>query len=301
MTDPLGRVTTYAYDINGIDLLTVYQKNPAGASLDPEGQAADKLGAYTYNSQHEPLTATDASGKTAVYTYYPNGQVHTVTNAKGEITTYAYDASGYLLGITGPVAGAITSFAYDGFGRLRTTTDSEGYAVTIDYDAIGGDPTKTMDRIAKVTYPDGTYEETTYDRLDPEWTRDRLGRWSRKFYDALRRVVVTQDPLYRITIYDWCNCGSLDGITDPIRTPRAGCATFRAELPTRFIPTRPRCIIPTRARPAGSNRLWTRKAKRQTTRTSSTIISSRSVIQTRKLPRRQSAIPMTPVTIGSPA
>ena len=72
-----------------------------------------------------------------------------------------------------------------------------------------------MDRIAKVTYPDGTYEETTYDRLDPEWTRDRLVRWSHKWHDALRRVIVAQDPLYRITIYNWCNCGSLEGIIDP--------------------------------------------------------------------------------------
>ncbi len=215
VTDPLGRVTSYAYDANGIDLLTVYQRNPAGASLDPEGQAADKVAAYTYNAQHEPLTATDASGQTTIYDYYANGQIHTITNAKNEVTTYAYDNSGYLQSITGPVAGAITSFAYDGFGRLRTATDSEGYAVTIDYDAIGGDPTKTMDRIAKVTYPDGTYEETTYDRLDPEWTRDRLGRWSHNWHDALRRLIVMQDPLYRITVYNWCNCGSLDGITDP--------------------------------------------------------------------------------------
>jgi hypothetical protein len=58
-------------------------------------------------------------------------------------------------------------------------------------DAVGGDPTKATDRVAKITYPDGTYEQVTYDRLDPEWTRDRLGRWSRKFYDVLRHVVAT--------------------------------------------------------------------------------------------------------------
>ena len=52
-------------------------------------------------------------------------------------------------------------------------------------------------------------------RLDPEWMRDRLGRWSRKFYDALRHVVATQDALNRIVLYDWCNCGSLEGTTDP--------------------------------------------------------------------------------------
>ena len=41
-----------------------------------------------------------------------------------------------------------------------------------------------------------------------------LGRWSRKFYDALQHVVATQDPLNRIVTYDWCNCGSLDAFTD---------------------------------------------------------------------------------------
>ena len=64
VTDPLGRVTSYAYDTNGIDLLRVYQRNPAGQSTDPDGQAADIIASYTYNSQHEPLTSTDAAGQT---------------------------------------------------------------------------------------------------------------------------------------------------------------------------------------------------------------------------------------------
>lgn len=205
ITDPAGRVTAYVYDSNGIDLLEVRQQT---------GEINELLASHTYNSQHKPLTATDASGQTAIYTYNAAGQVRTITNPKNEVTTYNYDTNGYLQNIVGAVPSAITSFTYDGFGRLRTTTDSEGYTLTVDYDAIDGNPSKTMDRVAKVTYPDGTYEQTTYDRLDPEWTRDRLGRWSRKFYDALRHVVASQDPLNRIVLYDWCNCGSLDGITD---------------------------------------------------------------------------------------
>jgi len=206
VTDPAGRITAYVYGTNGVDLLEVRQQT-AGIN--------ELLASYTYNAQHLPLTATDASGQTTTNTYNAAGQVRTITNAKNEVTTYNYDANGYLQNIVGSVLGAITSFTYDGFGRLRTMTDSEGYALTNDYDAIGGDPTKTMDRVAKVTYLDGTYEQVTYDRLDPEWTRDRLGRWSRKFYDALRHVVATQDPLNRIVLYDWCICGSLEGITDP--------------------------------------------------------------------------------------
>lgn len=205
VTDPAGRITAYVYDTNGVDLLEVRQKT---------GGINELLASYTYNAQHLPLTATDASGQPTTYTYNAAGQVRTIENAKHEVTTYNYDANGYLQNIVGAVPGAITSFTYDGFGRLRTTTDSEGYTVTTDYDAIGGDPTKTMDRVAKVTYPDGTFEQVTYDRLDPEWTRDRLGRWSRKFYDPFRRLVATQDPLNRFVLYDWCGCGGLDGITD---------------------------------------------------------------------------------------
>ena len=151
-------MTSYVYDSNGARPADGFQRNPAGASVDPDGQnggqdrllhvqpAARAVNCYRCIRPNDHLRS-----------YYANGQIHTVTNAKNEVTTYAYDSNGYLQSITGPVSGAVTLFGYDAFGRLRTTTDSEGYAITIDYDAIGGDPTKTMDRIAKITYPDGTY------------------------------------------------------------------------------------------------------------------------------------------------
>jgi RHS repeat-associated protein len=206
ITDPIGRATTYVYDADGIDLLEVRQTT---------GTLNELLTVNAYDTQHRLLTTTDASGQTTTNTYYPLGEIHTVTNAKLETTTYNYDTSGYLQNIVGADPGAVTSFTPDAFGRLRTITDSEGYTVTTDYDAVGGDPAKTLNRVAKVTYPDGSYEQTTYNRLDPEWTRDRLGGWSRKFYDALRHVVATQSPLNQITTYDWCNCGSVEAMIDP--------------------------------------------------------------------------------------
>ena len=205
-TDPVGRSTSYVYDTNGVDLLEVHQTT---------GEMDDLLAKYVYNSQHLPLTATDASGQATTYAYYPSGQIHTATNAKSEITTYGYDANGYLQSVTGALPGATAGFTYDGYGRVRTATDSEGYAVTIDYDAIGGNPATTLNRVAKISYPDGTYEQVTYNRLDSEWTRDRLGRWTQKFYDSLRRLVAVEDPLYRLTQYEWCGCGALEAIVDP--------------------------------------------------------------------------------------
>ena len=86
--------------------------------------------------------------------------------------------------MSGPVPGATTTFTYDDYGRKRTSTDAAGLTLTYDYDAL--------DRVTKVTYPDTTYEETVYNRLDAEKRRDRLGRWTQTFYDALRRPVATQ-------------------------------------------------------------------------------------------------------------
>jgi RHS repeat-associated protein len=203
-TDPLGRAVTYTYAPNGIDLLEARQVN---------GESTDRLWTATYNNQHKPLTLTDAAGQTTTFTYNTAGQVLTVlTPPHGELTqaqrttTYSYDTNGYLQSVTGPATGATTSYTYDGYSRVRTVTDSDSYTLTNDYDAL--------DRQTKVTYPDGTYEETVYNRLDAEKRRDRLGRWSETFYDALRRPVATRDPLGRTTTQQWCNCGSLDKVID---------------------------------------------------------------------------------------
>src|SRR5262249_43797353 len=152
-TDPVGRISSYGYDTNNIDLLTVYQRNPAGASTDPYGFAADKIAGYTYNSLHEPLTSTDTSGKSTIYGYNSYGQIQSVQNAKMETTSYGYGDGtsgkpiGYLTSITSPVFNgnsAVTAFLYDSANRVRTVTDTDGYATTTDYD--------NLDRKTKITY-----------------------------------------------------------------------------------------------------------------------------------------------------
>lgn len=217
-TDPLGRVTLYRYAANGLDLLDVRQVNGAGFDL---------LTSSTYNGQHQPLTTTDAAGQTTTYTYDARGRLATVVtpprngpggtplSAAERTTTYAYYAdnaplgAGRLQSITGPSTAQgspVTTYAYDSYGRVRTTTDADNYTLTYDYDAL--------DRLTRVTYPDSTYEQTVYNRLDPEKRRDRLGRWSQTFHDALRRVVATRDPLARTVRQEWCGCGSLDRLID---------------------------------------------------------------------------------------
>lgn len=198
--DPLGRQTDYIYATNQIDLLEVRQKT--GTS------AYEVLAKATYNSAHQPLTATDAAGQVTTFTYNTRGQPLTVVNAKNETTTFNYNIAGYLTSVDGPLAGTAdaTTFAYDGYGRLRTVTDSEGYAVTTDYDVF--------DRPTLVTYPDGTTQQIVYNKLDVVTVKDRRGRLSRTTYNAIRQPVTSTDPLGRVTQFGWCKCGDLRLLVD---------------------------------------------------------------------------------------
>jgi YD repeat-containing protein len=167
----------------------------------------DLVASYAdYTSGHQAATMTDAAGETTTSTYNAAGQILTVANALSETTTYTYDPDGYLTSVTGPVTGATTTYAYDDYGRVASVTDSDGYEVVTEYDAL--------DRPTAMSYPDSTTELITYDKLDAVTRRDREGKITRTFYDALRRVVAVRDPLGRTITQQWCGCGSLDKLID---------------------------------------------------------------------------------------
>jgi len=173
---------------------------PDGCGVIPPGRQY-----ANYTATHRPELVTDAAGQTTTFTHNAAGQVLTSTNARQETTTYTYDTNGRLESVAGPVAGATTSYTYDGYGRVRTVTGPDGYTATTDYDVF--------DRPTRVTYPDGTFEETTYDRLDVATRRDRLGRVTRYYHDALRRLVATRDPAGR-TIEERWGAGGLRQLVD---------------------------------------------------------------------------------------
>jgi RHS repeat-associated protein len=197
--DPLGRTTEYTYHANGIDLLEVRQRVDATTT--------QLLSSATYNAAHQPLTMTDAAGRGTTITYNGFGQVETVTNAKNELTRLLYNANGYLTTIRDPTLGDRT-IGYDGYGRPSTVTDVDGHFTTTDFDALN--------RPLRVTYPDTTFEQIIYNRMDAEWLRDRQGRWTHQFHNALGRLVATRDPLGRTSFIDWCTCGKPSSLTDAL-------------------------------------------------------------------------------------
>ena len=197
--DPLGRTLTFIYETNQIDLKEVRQTRAGQNEL---------LFAATYNTQHLPLSTTDAAGQITAFTYNSRGQVLTAINPRGEQETFVYDANGYLTAIDGPLPGTsdTTRFTYDPIGRLQTATDLDGYTVSFAYD--------DLDRLTRITYPDSTYESISYNLLDPEILTDRAGRATRLRYDSLRQLTAVQDALGRVTRYQWCGCGGLESVID---------------------------------------------------------------------------------------
>jgi YD repeat-containing protein len=202
--DPVGREHRYDYAANGIDLIRIRRKN---------GAVFDTLAEYTYNAQHLPLTATDDAGQTTTYTYNSFGQVETITNSLNQTTTYVYDIDGYLQEVRNPNNQVQVSYTYDAFGRIRTQTDSQGYALTYDYD--------DLDRLTRTTYPDASYDELTYNKLDVVASRDRLGRVTTMTYNAIRQLEETIEPLPRTVRREWTRAGRpkalYDGEDRPIR------------------------------------------------------------------------------------
>jgi YD repeat-containing protein len=226
-TDPLGRARSYSYGANDVDLLEIRQTT---------GGANELLRQFSYNSQHEPLTDTDAAGQQTIYTYNAYGQILTRTNAKNETTTFAYGGSvpnGYLASITSPPfnnISAVTSFTYDNANRVRTVTESDGYTVTTDYD--------NLDRPIQVTYPDGTNQQFEYSQdfgqglttiLALTRSKDRRGLWTTRHYNVNGQIDSITDPQNRITQFGWCSCGSLSSITDP----NSHTTTFNRDLQGR--------------------------------------------------------------------
>lgn len=158
------------------------------------------------------VSASSASTVITLASNSTNVTSYTKSLSGGSTETITLGASkfGFLTKVNGPLSGSsdITTFSYDGYNRLATTTDSEGYQLSFNYD--------NGDRQVQTTYPDATTEKTIYDRLDAIFSKDRIGRWSQSAFDSLERLVFEMDPLGRKTQYGWCNCGSMKKLTDPV-------------------------------------------------------------------------------------
>lgn len=247
-TDGVGRVTKLTWDTaTQVDLLTVQQQVSSTPTY-------ETVAAFTYNTQHLPLTYTDAAGQVWKYAYNTAGQMIYATNPLSQTRFWEYDSTGRITRVTTPVAVAYASVVY---GTTNTTaptaksynysspcsgvtapantnlpisvTDSEGYTLCYQYDAL--------DRVTKVKYPDGTTDQYDYNfptgwtangvnyggtpSLDVWKVTDRLGRIVNYSYDRNRQLIsksetvkVAGTDVTRTTGYSYYPNGVLKELTD---------------------------------------------------------------------------------------
>ena len=210
-TDPLGRETRTDYATNGVDVVAIKQRTGTSGGQ-PVWTTVSTFAYATGTPPHRPSSAADGAGQTTQYTYTSTGQVLTIQNPKSEVTTFTYETSpssaayDRVLSMTGDVPGGNRSFTYDAYGRVRTATDSDGYVLTYDYDSL--------DRVRTITYPDSSFEQLEYEDHSLVARRDREGRWTRHMYNGLMERVLTQDPAFKTTQFQWCRCGELRRFVD---------------------------------------------------------------------------------------
>jgi len=196
--DPVGRITNITYAANQTDVISVQQVT---------GNGPVTTASYTYNSQHLPLTATDAAGQTTQNTYNASGQITSITDALGETTTFNYNALGYLTSIVNANGQTALAVTYDAFSRVATRTDSQGWTTAYTYDAL--------DRITRQTYPDGTSRSFTYNILDLVAVTDRQGRTTTFTHDADENLTSVTDPAGHTVQFTYYENGKPQSIIDP--------------------------------------------------------------------------------------
>jgi YD repeat-containing protein len=90
--------------------------------------------------------------------------------------------------------------------------------------------------MTNITYMDATYQQIVYNALDPVLQRDRDGHWTAMAYDPLRHLTDTYDNIGRHTQFSWCNCGSLESITDPMGNVTSFIRDLQSRLTAKIYP-----------------------------------------------------------------
>jgi RHS repeat-associated protein len=217
VTDPLGRVTAYAYDTLGNTtsvtrlsgtpnaVTTTFTYEPTYSRL---ASVVDPLGhtsTFAYDSLGNLVTATDALNHQTTATYTPAGQLASVIDALGHTTTFAYQGAD-LASVTNPLGRTMSRFV-DAIGRVSALTDPLGNRATFSFDALN--------RLTQATDALGHTTASSYDansnRVSFSDPRGGTTTWA---YDSLNRAVTRTDALGQPEAYQYDLGGNLVRVTD---------------------------------------------------------------------------------------
>jgi YD repeat-containing protein len=218
-------ITTFAYDDDSADLLTVIRPL-IGAT-----------GFSDYNTAGQVGRVKDVNGQSKEFTYDGRGRITaTIHQADNSRKTISYNLSGSVA-VNTDEDGVSRYFDYDGVtGRLIRRSDMEGNYITYQYDAQGNriemskydvdDNRNSRKRwsyqqpdipgkLWKEIKADGTIKEYGYDfEGNIAAVTDFEGHPTFYEYDTLNRLVKVVQPGNGTTSYDYDNHGNLVSVTD---------------------------------------------------------------------------------------
>jgi len=185
-TDPLGRVTSYTYDVMGRGLT---ESLPGDASIPALSRTT------TYDEFGNPLTETESwigVTRTTTHVYDQVNRGTSVTDPAGVVSTTSFDAAGDATSSTS--GGVTTTRTFDGLGRV--VTETVGTAVTSHTYDPAGNETRTVD-------PVGVTTDRTFDLASRQLTDVVSGETTSSSYDRLGRLTSVSDPAGGVTTYTY--------------------------------------------------------------------------------------------------
>ncbi|MFD3530054.1 LamG-like jellyroll fold domain-containing protein [Streptomyces sp. NPDC058664] len=188
-SDPLGNVTTTAYDAEGQESSTTSPQYLApGASTPITATSYNE-----YNKLGQVTAEVDPLGNRTTYSYTQLGDLASVTEPGGGTTKYTYSTNGDQLSAIRP-NGARQESTYDYLGRELTSTDivrqptQRAYTAINEYNAPGGE-------LSRVVSPTGVSESYKYNAVgEVTEVTDGAGKVSRFTYDMDGQPLTVTEP-----------------------------------------------------------------------------------------------------------
>lgn len=196
VTDPLGRVTPLQYDPmrrlkqrtapSPFSYITRNTYDANGDLVEIDNQTGDpnvpwQMTTYAFTQAGKKSAETNPKGNATTFRYDQAERLSVMTDAENHATQYQYDSAGRFYRIIDALGNTNEEHLYTANGKQQSLRDANGNLTAYQYDGF--------DRLFKTIYPDGTYEQFTYDAANNLLQkRTRAGQIIAFAYDNLSRL-----------------------------------------------------------------------------------------------------------------
>lgn len=223
VSDPRGHTTTTAFNVMRLPTqvtppapfstsIAQYTYDNSGRVLTKKVATGDALNPFetttwTYSPSGKVLTLTDPRSKTTTKTYDNLDRVATVTDPQSRVTQTQYDDAGRISKIIDATTVTAFEYAYTANGKVLSRKDARANVTNYSYDAF--------DRSKRITYPGGSYEESTWDGVNNLLSKVTRGGQTISFtYDALNRKRTESRPGSMVLTYNYDRLNRLKEAND---------------------------------------------------------------------------------------